>query len=175
MIGVQLGLRQGIIAAVFALFAVFPAQAQDALPAPQGDVVLTVSGAIAVTNDGATATFDRAMLEALPAETFRTTTIWTEGEQEFTGVPLAALLERLGVTSGTLVATAINDYSAEMPVADAMQAGPVLAYLQNGAPMSRRGKGPLWIVYPYDANADFQTEVAYSRSVWQLDRLTVVP
>ncbi len=161
------------------LFSAFVAgtavQAQELLGTPDGDVLLTVSGAIAVSNDGETAKFDRAMLESLPAETFRTTTIWTEGEQEFTGVPLAALLERLGVNSGTLVATAINDYSAEMPVADALQAGPVLAYLQNGAPMSRRGKGPLWIVYPYDANADFQTEVAYSRSVWQLDRLVVVP
>jgi len=40
--------------------------------------------------------------------------------------------------------------------------------------MSVREKGPLWVIYPYDSDAKFRTEVIYSRSIWQLDRLAIV-
>ncbi len=39
--------------------------------------------------------------------------------------------------------------------------------------MSVREKGPLWIVYPYSSSPEFQNEVIYSRSIWQLNRITV--
>ena len=100
-----------------------------------------------------------------------TTTIWTEGKQSFVGVSLHDFLEEYGISDGELVATAINDYEIVIPVEDAVEGGPIIAYLHNGEPMSVRNKGPLWIVYPYDSDVRFQTEVVYSRSIWQLDRL----
>lgn len=110
-------------------------------------------------------------LQALPQVSFTTTTIWTKGEQEFTGVPLSALLEDAGLTTGSAMATAINDYAVEIPLDEIDENFPVVAYHLNGKPMSIRDKGPLWIVYPYDQSLDFQTEVNYSRSIWQLDRI----
>ena len=104
-------------------------------------------------------------LQALPSMDFVTSTIWTEGPQVFEGVLLKELLDKLNVTEGEIEATAINDYS----VTD----GPIVAYLANGSLMSRRGKGPLWIVYPYDSNPMYKTETIYSRSIWQLDRIAV--
>lgn len=163
--------------AVAALFFIAPAQSAQAntLATPEGNIVLTVSGNIAVTNEDGRAIFDRDMLRAIGEVTIETSTIWTEGRQVFTGVPLAALLDALGVTEGILRATAVNDYSALIPVSDAVEGGPILAYELNGAPMSLRDKGPLWVVYPYDANPDYQSEVTYSRSIWQLDRVIVEP
>jgi len=38
----------------------------------------------------------------------------------------------------------------------------------NGEPISRREKGPYWLVYPYDVDAKYQSEVVYSKSIWQL-------
>lgn len=149
-----------------------PVGAEELLP-PKGEIILTVTGDIAATNEGDSAVFDQEMLSGLGEVSFATTTPWTEGPQEFTGVPLQALVEALGVTSGTIRATAINDYAIEVPVTDAVQGGPILAYLQNGTPMSVRDKGPLWLVYPYDLNQDYQTEVIFSRSIWQLVRLDV--
>lgn len=70
-------------------------------------------------------------------------------------------------------ATAINDYSVEIPISDAVEGGPILAYKSDGAYMSRRDKGPIWLIYPYDQNADYRSETIYSRSIWQLDRLNV--
>lgn len=146
----------------------------EELPQPKGDVLLTVSGAIDVANNGDTAEFDLSMLQALDDTTVKTTTIWTEGEQIFQGVSLDALMKRLGVDAGTLRATAINDYSVEIPVSDAVPGGPILAYLLNGDTMSIRDKGPLWVIYPFDANVDYRSEVIYSRSIWQLDRIEAI-
>lgn len=149
-----------------------PAVALD-LAVPQGPVILTVAGEIAAENGGGDARFDRDMLAELGTQTIHTTTIWTEGEQTFTGVPLVALLRALEVEDGTLRAVAINDYAVEIPVSDAVEGGPILAWERNGRPMSVRDKGPLWIIYPFDDNPAYRTEVTYSRSIWQLDRITV--
>ena len=148
-------------------------EAHAAQPEPTGEVLLTISGDIDKSNGDGGARFDRAMLEALPAVTFRTSTIWTEGVSEFTGVSLHDLMSAVGVTEGKLAATAINDYAVEIPLSDATENGPIVAYEMNGAPMSVRSKGPLWIVYPFDSNPKYQTEVIYSRSIWQLDRIVV--
>ena len=146
----------------------------EELATPTGDVILTVSGPLETTNVDGTAQFDLEMLEALDATTFETTTIWTEGDHSFTGVSLQALAEHLGLEGETLRATAINDYAVDVPLTDAVEGGPIVAYRMDGETMSLRDKGPLWIVYPYDSDADYRTEVIYSRSIWQLDRIEVI-
>lgn len=146
----------------------------EPLPEPTGDVLLTVSGAIARGDAEGVARLDRAMLEALPVAEFTTATVWTEGAHSFTGVPLADLLEHVGAEGALLRASAINDYTVEIPVDDAVSGGPIVAYRMDGEEMSVRDKGPLWIVYPYDSSADYRNEIIYARSIWQLDRIEVV-
>jgi len=146
-----------------------------ALEPAKGDVVLTVSGAITNTNAGETAEFDRAMLEAIGTVTFETETMWTEGVQSFTGVALSDLLSAVGVNGSVLRASAVNDYAVDIPTDDAVEGGPIVAFLRNGERMSLRDKGPLWIVYPYDSSPEYRTEVIFSRSIWQLDRIEVLP
>lgn len=90
-------------------------------------------------------------------------------------MPLATLLKAVGADGAMLRASAINDYAVEIPVEDAVEGGPIVAYLLNGEPMSVRDKGPLWIVYPFDSAPEYQTEQVYSRSIWQLDRIEVQP
>lgn len=168
--------RSLIAAPLLVLLSLLPVNAQLApLPAPTDEVMLTVTGAIGVTNAGDTAEFDLAMLEEIGVAGFATSTTWTQGVNQFDGVSLKALLDRLGVTSGMLKMYAINDYVVEVPVSDAVEGGPILAYAQNGERMSVRDKGPLWLLYPYDANPDYRTEVVYSRSIWQLVKIEVVP
>ncbi|WP_371153832.1 oxidoreductase [Jannaschia sp. 2305UL9-9] len=146
----------------------------DDLAVPEGDVILTVTGSLDVTNVDDSAQFDLAMLEDLDMTTIETSTIWTEGENSFQGVSLAVLVDALGIEGTTLKATAINDYAIEIPMTDAVEGGPIVAYRMDGNTMSVRDKGPLWVIYPYDSNSDYRTEVIYSRSIWQLDRLEAV-
>lgn len=141
---------------------------------PSGDVILTVSGTIDTANVDGTAQFDMDMLKALPAHSISTSTIWTEGVLMFTGVPIALLLEELGSSGNTLRASAINDYTIEIPLDTLEDEHPILAYEMNGEPMHRREKGPLWVIYPFDSAEEFRTSQVFSRSIWQLDRIEIV-
>ncbi|MGY3438075.1 MULTISPECIES: molybdopterin-dependent oxidoreductase [unclassified Marinovum] len=145
----------------------------EMMDAPKGDIILTVSGNIHAHNNEDTAAFDLDMLKALPTTEFTTSTIWTDGPQTFTGVELKTFLETLDAHGDIIEATAINDYAVEIPMTDAVEGGAMLAYLSDGEEMSRRDKGPIWLVYPFDSNDDYRSETIYSRSIWQLDRLSV--
>ncbi|WP_240336701.1 molybdopterin-dependent oxidoreductase [Tropicibacter sp. Alg240-R139] len=147
-----------------------PAAALDAVT---GTPILTVTGDVQNTNADGVAEFDFDMLGTLDAVTFETSTIWTDGLQTFTGIELDDLLTLVGAEGETLKAFAVNDYAIEIPVSDAVDGGPIVAFLHNGEPMSLRNKGPLWIVYPYDSKSDYQSELIYSRSIWQLNRIEV--
>ncbi|WP_069300099.1 molybdopterin-dependent oxidoreductase [Neptunicoccus sediminis] len=149
------------------------AVAQAPLAAPGGDVVLTVKGGIENTNAADAAAFDLSMIEALEATEYKTKTIWTEGEQVFKGVLLSTLLDALGSDGSVISAIAANDYLVSIPIDDETFEGALVAYELNGKKMSRREKGPLWIVYPYDSDEKYRSETVYSRSIWQLDRITV--
>lgn len=145
-----------------------------ATPAFAEDVILTVSGNVAAPSTGTVWAFDLEALQALPENSFKTTTIWTDGLDEFQGVSLVALLDHVGGSQGTIRAVALNDYAVSIPMSDAVENGPIIAYLRNGKEMSVRDKGPLWIVYPYDDNETYKSEEFYSRSIWQLDQIEIV-
>ncbi len=138
------------------------------------DILLTVSGDVGANGDKDTWTFDRKALEALASRSIDTTTIWTEGTQNFEGVSLDVLLNHVQAKEGTIRAVALNDYAVTIPTSDATEDGPIVAYFRDGKTMSVRDKGPLWIIYPYDANEAYQSEEIYARSIWQLNRLEVV-
>ena len=50
----------------------------------------------------------------------------------------------------------------------------ILAIEANGKPLSVRDKGPIWLLYPFDSDARYQTEVIYARSIWQIERMEVI-
>lgn len=79
-------------------------------PAMADDPLLTVVG-----SDG-TQTYDQAALQAFGPFSFATSTIWTEGQPAFTGVPLQTILTDAGIDQGTVSAVAINDYAVQIPV-----------------------------------------------------------
>jgi len=145
-----------------------------ATPVLADEVILTVSGDVAASNQGETWIFDLTGLQALPAVRFETSTIWTEGIQSFEGVPLVTLLSHVGAAQGAIRAIALNDYAITIPTTDAVEGGPIVAYMRDGVEMSIRDKGPLWIIYPFDGNKIYKSEEYYARSIWQLDRIEIV-
>ncbi len=144
-----------------------------ALDAPQGKVVLTVSGAIGSRNAEGRADFDMAMLAALPQFSFTTRTPWYKAPKKFTGPLLRDVLAAVGASGQMLTAVAINDYKVEIPAEDAQKFSVVLARLMDDQPMPLRDKGPLFIIYPFDSSADLRSERYYGRSAWQLRNLLV--
>lgn len=143
------------------------------LPQPTGPVLLTVTGKIGQTNRNGAALFDEEMLSGFPLERIVTTTPWTNGIKHFEGVLLSDLLREVDAAGQVLLATAINSYRIEIPASDAGEFGILLALRMDGERLSRRDRGPVWIVYPRDTIPRIQDERYDSRWVWQLDRLEV--
>ena len=145
-----------------------------AFETPAGKVVLTVTGPVANPNDNGAISFDLAMLQKLPQQSFSTRTPWYAQPRKFTGVPLHALLVAVGAPAGaTLKAVALNDYRVDIPADDMAKHGAMLAYLLDDKPMSVREKGPLVIIYPFDDKPELRTAVHYSRAIWQLRSIEV--
>lgn len=149
------------------------AQSALALDKPGGRVVLTISGNISVKNQDGAAVFSMAMLEKLPQRKVFTTSPWYPQGAEFTGPLLRDLLAAAGAKGDKIVAVALNDYKTEIPLQDAYSFDVILAHKMNGKSMPVREKGPLFIVYPFDAKPELKTQLYQNRSAWQLSRLTV--
>lgn len=132
--------------------------------------VLTVDGAIA---KGPSISFTQADLDALPQSDIATKTPWHDGAPTFSGPKLRVVLDAVGATGKMITAHALNDYSADLPVQDADSFGVILATRMNGELLPIRDKGPIFIIYPYDSDPTLQHDVYYTRSVWQVDKLTL--
>jgi hypothetical protein len=146
--------------------------AAEPLPNPTGPVLLTITGHIARTNAPGAARFDRAMLETLGSASIRTSSEVSQTPQLFEGVPLRALLERVGAEGKSMTARALNDYEAVIPLED-LRYEPILATKVDGQVLTARDKGPLWIVYPRDQHRALNDMRYDSRWVWQLNRLHI--
>ncbi len=144
-----------------------------AVSASEQPVLLTISVESETGDVETVAALTRSDLMTLPTVTFETSTNWTSGTPSFTGTPLRALLDQYDITEGEIEILAINGYSVVIPVEDPTNEGALLAYLLDGEPMSARNKGPLWLVYDYDSDREYQTETVFSRSIWQLDRIII--
>jgi hypothetical protein len=163
-------IRPNVTAAVSALLLCLPAAAMARdLGTPTGAVVLTVTDAA-----GGKWSLDRAMMEALGWQTITSVTPFTDGPQEFGGIPLAALAEATGAAGSVIEAVAINDYVAEIPAAHMAEHSVFLALDQNGEPMRVRDRGPVWIIYPSDT-VEAGAERFDALMVWQLRELNFRP
>ncbi len=146
------------------------ASAQEGL---KGPVVLTLSGRVSAQPTSQTVVFDMDRLQALPQHTFTTQTPWDVQPITFTGPRLRDVLAQLKARGSQLRAIALNDYRVKIPVSDADQFDMVVALRMNGQPISVRTKGPLFIVYPFDAQPVLQKKLYYERAIWQLKAIEV--
>lgn len=124
-----------------------------------------------------TQTCDLKGLMSLPAQELTTALppeLGLPGGNRWLGVPLRLLVERLGGTpASALQLIALNDYTVGIPWSDLQQYDPVLAYQRDGRPMSVRDKGPLILIYPFDAHPGLRTQHYLNRSIWQVNALTL--
>lgn len=125
-------------------------------------------------DDKAPVALSDADLAALPQVEFTTTTIWTEGELTFSGPSLSGLLATLGVADADVEMTAINNYKVRVPREAIETDAPIIANRIDGEPFGVRQKGPLWLVYPYDAEERYRSETVFSYSIWQLTSIRVL-
>ncbi|MDC0737221.1 molybdopterin-dependent oxidoreductase [Cognatishimia sp. SS12] len=137
----------------------------------QADTVLTL---VDHTNQVQTETMEMTMDEllALPQTEVVTGNEYVDGTPRFSGPLLrdvVALIQPSGATTVKLVA--LNDYSADAPLIEADQYEVILAIKKDGEFLSRRDKGPIWVIYPMDDYAELNDPNFNNRLVWQLAKL----
>ncbi len=147
-----------------------PAQA---LEEPTGPVLLTIRGAIDYTNDGDAAKFDRQMLLALGTHTLSTSSFWTDGVVEYEGVLAKDVLAAVGAYGTEITATALNDYTVEIPVSDFKKYGVLFALKMNGKTLTARDKGPIWPIYPRDDYPELQNRAADKKWIYMLSTMEI--
>ena len=141
--------------------------------APQGAVILTVSGKIGVKNSPQAALFDAALLDALPQHSFVSATPWLKHPATFTGPLLKDVLQALKAQGTSLKALALNDYKIDIPLEDAFKYDVILTRKVDGRVLTVREKGPIFVMYPFERFPELKTDIYYSRCVWQLKSLRV--
>jgi hypothetical protein len=68
----------------------------------------------------------------------------------------------------TITLKAANDYVISYPVSDATDYDVIIATQMDGAVMSVREKGPLWLMYPFSDVPELSDGIFKSRIIWQL-------
>lgn len=144
-----------------------------AIPQPKGEVVLTIDGMINDCNEGLEVRFDKAMIAALPRKQIKTENPWDHGPLTYEGVLLRDLLKFAKADGKTLTVTALNDYRADIPLADTDKYDVILADTRDGVALPVRDKGPFFVVFPFTDVPELATEARYAQSVWQVNRITV--
>jgi hypothetical protein len=161
------------------VFTAMSANADGVLAKPQGDVILSIRGAIKTSNairDGnLVAEFDHQLLESMEMVQIKTQSPFVEGMHTFKGVLLKDLLTRIGAHGTILCAAALDGYSVDIPIGDAAQFDVVLALIWNGKYMTPRDKGPIWMIYPISKFPELNTEMYSSSAIWQLTDIVVEP
>ncbi len=84
-----------------------------------------------------------------------------------------ALMQKVGAKGTKIEVVALNKYRTAIPVEDFARHGPILALKRNGNYMEVRDKGPLFIIYPYDAKSELKSEQYFARSAWQVRAIDV--
>jgi len=78
-----------------------------------------------------------------------------------------------GDPQSTVVLTATNDYQISVPAKDFFDYDVVLATRMDGEILSRRDKGPIWLMYPISSHAELRDSSVNSKLIWQLVKMEV--
>ncbi len=115
-------------------------------PMDHAPAELTVAGP-----DGSERVYTPALLEELPTYALRTTTPWREVPAEFEGILLTDLLAANGLDSAEAITVlAENEYAVTIPRAAWEALNILVATRVDGAPHSRRARGPIQFVVAMD-------------------------
>jgi hypothetical protein len=111
-------------------------------------------------------------LAALPQTTVKTENEFADGMVTYRGPLVREVLAKLGLDKLEEVRfVAANDYYVDIPTRDFTDYDAILAMEANGEKLSRREKGPLWLMYPISDHAELKDPVYLRRLIWQVVKI----
>jgi hypothetical protein len=157
-IGSVLGLCLALFLSVF-----------GAVPLAAGDPALVLSRG---PEDAEVLEFTIEELENLPQVTIETENEFTDGVVAYRGPLVRDVIEHLALGSAEVLRfKAANDYFVDIPTSDFRKYNVILAMEADGVRLSRRDKGPLWLMYPISDHAELRDPNYIHRLIWQVVRI----
>lgn len=124
------------------------------------------------TDNMQTLEFSLDALAELPQVTIVTENEFSDGPVSYRGPLMRDVLAHLGLDDAdTIRLTAVNDYYVDIPTSDFRRFNVILAIEADGVRLSRREKGPLWVMYPISDHAELRDPVYNARLIWQVVRI----
>jgi hypothetical protein len=149
-----------------------PAPTQGDPAAPQGKVLLTVTGRISVRNDDGRLLLDQAELDRLGLLQVSVYDPWAKRRLELQGVWLTDLVDRAGpdAAASSLRVRALDDYQVDLALADVRAGGIFLATRTGtGGEISLEDGGPTRVVFTDDVAARYSPD----QWIWNIDTIEV--
>jgi hypothetical protein len=143
----------------------------EAVPAPAGTPLISVTGEIGPANQGDTVALDRRTLARLSQVQLTTYEPWVKKDLSFRGVWLADVLALAGAASTAEVrVTALDDYAVTFTAADLRAGGILLATSDGtGADIPIEDGGPTRIVFQRGLRAGVNAD----QWIWSLRSIEV--
>jgi hypothetical protein len=111
-------------------------------------------------------------LEEMPQATVATENEFSDGVVTYRGPLVRDVLALGGLGDLESVRfTAANDYFVDIPTTDFRDYDAILAMEANGEKLSRREKGPLWLMYPISDHSALRDPIYMRRLIWQVVRI----
>lgn len=146
------------------------------LQATTEPVILSVYGDIRI-NDRHYDQMDFTLseLQAFTQSNITTAHPWSTEPQSYLGVDMNALFGSLFSNRRvlSLQLEALNDFSVAVDWSQVAPFSPILAWQENGKIMTRRNKGPLWLMLPFDRASKVQQANFLHLMAWQLRAIRV--
>lgn len=141
-----------------------------------GAIMLGVAGAAWSTQAALTlsrgetvVSLSLADLEAMPQHRLITSNEFIDGEVTYVGPLARDVLARIDLDGVELLRfTALNDYYIDVPVSDLERYDVIFAMEADGQRLSRRDKGPLWLMYPISTHPELSDPIYNARLIWQV-------
>lgn len=134
-------------------------------------VVLTVYGNININEHNYShLDFTLSELQTLTQANITTAHPWSTEPRHYHGVDMNTLLDSLFNQQKilSLQLEALNDFSIAVNWEQISSYSPILAWQENKRVISRRNKGPLWLILPFDQVPKVQQADFLHFMVWQL-------
>lgn len=147
----------------------------DAIPAPTGAVILTITGDISAKNSGDTLELDMATLEKFGVVKYDIDDPWTKTKVNYSGVLLSDFLKIIGASSSAenIHIVALDDYAVTITITEAQKWPVLIATQSNGEYMSVAENGPTRIIFPFGRYSDVEVVLYQDLSIWSIKSIEV--
>lgn len=145
-----------------------------AIPLPQQEVMLTVTGKVNNRNSDHAILMDRTTIENAGLVEYRVTDPFEQRPILYRGVLMRDLIAlwQVNEDATTVQLTALNDYTIDIPLVE-FQQYPILFALQaDGAYMEPDYRGPAMLVYPAD-QYEFDSLIVRRNWIWQIKAIDI--